>query len=88
LPNVEAAHVDQAKRIFAHWEESAASVLERLDEDVEVDRHMLHRRQAKALSRIAAVEVLRDMVDAGVLSPAVAEEAGARVTAEVDQAGR
>jgi CPA1 family monovalent cation:H+ antiporter len=88
LPNVDAAHVDQAKATFVHWEESAANALELLDERIEVDRHMLHRRQAKALSRIAAVEVLREMVDAGVLSPAVAEAAGARVSAEVDQAGR
>jgi CPA1 family monovalent cation:H+ antiporter len=87
LPSVDADRVDQAKRTFAHWEESAAHVLESLDQEIDVDRHMLHRRQAKALSRIAAVEVLREMVAAGVLSPAVAEQAGARVSTEVDQAG-
>jgi CPA1 family monovalent cation:H+ antiporter len=87
LPNVDAARVDQAKRTFTHWEESAAHVLESLDQEIDIDRHMLHRRQAKALSRIAAVEVLREMVDAGVLSPAIAEQAGVRVSAEVDQAG-
>jgi CPA1 family monovalent cation:H+ antiporter len=88
LPSVDAGRVDEAKRTFAHWEESASSVLERLEAEVEVDRHMLHRRQAKALSRIAVVEALREMVDAGVLSAAVAEKAGARVSDEVRQAGQ
>lgn len=87
LPGVNAANVEEAKGTFTHWEKSAGATLEKLELDVEVDRHMLHRRQAKALSRIAAVEILNEMVDAGVLSPAVAEAAGARVCSEVDQAG-
>jgi CPA1 family monovalent cation:H+ antiporter len=85
LPNVDAAHVDQATRTFAHWEQSAASRLDQRGD--EVDRVVLHRRQAKALTRIAAVEVLREMVAAGVLSAAIAEQAGARVSTEVDEAG-
>ncbi|HEU4489854.1 MAG TPA: sodium:proton antiporter [Jiangellales bacterium] len=87
LPAVNADRVEQAKGTFLHWEKTATVRLEALDQDVEVDRHMLHRRQAKALSRIAAVEILQEMVDAGVLSPAVAEQAGLRVASEVDQAG-
>ncbi|MGH3645928.1 MAG: cation:proton antiporter [Micromonosporaceae bacterium] len=87
LPNVDAAHVDQAKVTFTHWAESATATLDRLGANVEVDRHMLHRRQAKALSRIAAVDVLREMVAIGVLSQAIADKAGDRVWAEVDQAG-
>jgi len=87
LPHVDAARVDEAKETFVHWERSASAVLETLDENQDVDRQVLHRRQAKALSRIAAVEVLREMVHVGVLSPAVAEQAGARVAGEVDQAG-
>jgi len=87
LPAVNADRVEQAKGTFLHWEKTATVRLEALDQDVEVDRHMLHRRQAKALSRIAAVEILKEMVDAGVLSPAVAEQAGLRVASEVDQAG-
>ncbi|MGH3739198.1 MAG: cation:proton antiporter [Micromonosporaceae bacterium] len=87
LPNVDAAHVDAAKRTFTHWAESATETLERLGTDVEVDRHMLRRRQAKALSRIAAVETLREMVAAGVLSETTAELAGDRIWSEVDQAG-
>jgi CPA1 family monovalent cation:H+ antiporter len=87
LPNVDMARVNQAKNTFVHWEESAASRLEELAQQSEIDRHMLHRRQAKALSRLAAVEVLHEMVAAGVLSAAVAELAGARVSAEIDQSG-
>jgi len=87
LPAVNTDRVEQAKGTFLHWEKTATVRLEALDQDVEVDRHMLHRRQAKALSRIAAVEILKEMVDAGVLSPAVAEQAGLRVASEVDQAG-
>ncbi|MGH3714746.1 MAG: cation:proton antiporter [Micromonosporaceae bacterium] len=87
LPNVDAAHVDTAKRTFTHWAESATATLDRLGSRVEVDRHMLRRRQAKALSRIATVEVLGEMVAAGVLSAAIADKASDRVWAEVDQAG-
>ncbi|MPY77047.1 MAG: hypothetical protein GEV04_00855 [Actinophytocola sp.] len=87
LPGVDAAHVAEAKGTFMHWEKSAGETLERLEGDVEVDRYMLHRRQSKALSRIATVEVLNGMVDAGVLSRAVAQRASERVCAEVDQAG-
>ncbi|CAN5849262.1 hypothetical protein BH20ACT6_BH20ACT6_13170 [soil metagenome] len=85
LPNVQASRVDEAKATFVHWEESAADALERLDHAI--DRPLMHRRQAKALSRIATVEVLNEMVAAGVLSAAVAEQAGLRVSTEVDQAG-
>lgn len=87
LPHVNADRVDEARKTFTHWEESAAVTLERLHGDNQVDERMLHRRQAKALSRIAAVEVLQEMVNAGVLSPAIAEQAGLRVSTEVDQAG-
>lgn len=87
LPSIDAARVDEARRTFEHWEQSAAARLEQRGEDGGVDRLVLHRRQAKALSRIAAVDVLREMVAAGVLSPAIAERAGARVSTEVDEAG-
>lgn len=87
LPNIDHDRVDQAKRTFAHWEESAATSLQELDQTIEVDRHMLHRRQAKALSRIAIADVLREMVNAGVLSAAIADQAAHRVSSEVDEAG-
>jgi CPA1 family monovalent cation:H+ antiporter len=87
LPLVDAERVEEARKVFTHWAESASVMLEQLHGDVHIDLHVLHRRQAKALSRIAAVEVLREMVDAGVLSAAIAEQAGLRVSTEVDQAG-
>lgn len=87
LPGVNAEHVEQAKGTFTHWEKSAGATLEKLEMDVDVDRHMLHRRQAKALTRIAVVEVLNEMEDAGVLSRTIVDQAGARVCSEVDQAG-
>ena len=87
LPGVDEHIVDDAKRTFAHWEESAGKRLEILGADVSVDRTVMHRRQAKALSRIAVVEALHDLVTAGVISQAVADTAATRVSGEVDQAG-
>ena len=87
LPGVDEHIVDDAKRTFAHWEESAGKRLEILGADVPVDRTVMHRRQAKALSRIAVVEALHDLVTAGVISQAVADAAATRVSGEVDQAG-
>jgi len=87
LPSVDEHTVDDAKRTFAHWEESAGKRLESLGADVPVDRTIMHRRQAKALTRIAVVEALHDLVAAGVISQAVAEAAATRVSGEVDQAG-
>lgn len=87
LPSVDEAVVDEAKRTFAHWEESAGKRLEQLGTDVPIDRIIMHRRQAKALTRITVAETLRDLVNAGVISQAVADAAAARVSGEVDQAG-
>ena len=87
LPSVDEHIVDDAKRTFAHWEESAGKRLEILGADVPVDRAVMHRRQAKALTRIAVVEALHDLVTAGVISQAVADAAATRVSGEVDQAG-
>ncbi|MGH3677286.1 MAG: cation:proton antiporter, partial [Mycobacterium sp.] len=87
LPSVDEQIVDDAKRTFAHWEESAGKRLEDLGADGPVDRTIMHRRQAKALTRITVVETLRDLVTAGVISQAVADAAATRVRSEVDQAG-
>jgi monovalent cation:H+ antiporter, CPA1 family len=48
LPNVDEHKVDDAKRTFAHWEESAGKRLKQLFTDAPVDRTIMHRRQAKA----------------------------------------
>jgi monovalent cation:H+ antiporter, CPA1 family len=87
LPNVDEHNVDDAKRTFAHWEESAGKRLEQLGTDAPVDRTIMHRRQAKALTRITVVETLNKLVSAGVISQAVADAAATRVCGEVDQAG-
>jgi monovalent cation:H+ antiporter, CPA1 family len=87
LPNVDEHNVDDAKRTFAHWEESAGKRLEQLGMDAPVDRTIMHRRQAKALTRITVVETLNKLVGAGVISQAVADAAAGRVCGEVDQAG-
>ena len=87
LPNVDENTVDDAKRTFAHWEESAGKRLEQLGTDAPVDRTIMHRRQAKALTRITVVETLNNLVSAGVISQAVADAAATRVCGEVDQAG-
>jgi hypothetical protein len=48
----------------------------------------MHLRQAKAaLTRIAVIEALHDLVTTGVISQAVADAAATRVSGEVDQAG-
>jgi len=88
LPNVDSGRVDQAKRTFTEWEHAATSRLEELGQDVDLDRRMLHRRQAQALSRIAAIEALQELVAAGVLAQGVADKAGERVAEEINQAGR
>jgi len=87
LPGLQPEHVEQAQQTFRHWEEAAGSRLEQLDLDEEVDRQMLNRRQAKALSRIAVADVLNEMVAAGVLSRKIADQAHDRVSTEVDEAG-
>lgn len=87
LPGIDQSHVESAQRTFRHWEEAGSSRLEELEMDEEVDRQMLHRRQAKALSRIAVADVLNELVDEGVLSRKIADQAGARVSTEVDEAG-
>ncbi|MCW4354824.1 sodium:proton antiporter [Hoyosella sp. YIM 151337] len=87
LPNVEVANVETAKRLFLHWEERATETLETLGVSEKFDERVLRRRQAKALSRIAIVEALQQMVSAGVMSQQVADEAAERVSTEVQQAG-
>ncbi|GGC63859.1 sodium:proton antiporter [Hoyosella rhizosphaerae] len=87
LPNVDVDNVDKAKALFTHWESRAAETLDGMGEACGLDERVLRRRQAKALSKIAIVEELNHMVTIGVLSSQVADEAAARVSAEVQQAG-
>jgi DNA-binding HxlR family transcriptional regulator len=48
----------------------------------------MHRRQAQALTKIAAVGALHDLAEAGIVSRTVADRATVRVESEIDSAGR
>ncbi len=82
LPSVHEDRITEARQTFAHWERSAEHRLEELDHQVEVERRVLHRRQAMALSRITVRELLGHLVHTGVISPTAADEAGHRIEAE------
>ncbi len=88
LPGVDDSIVDEARTVFEHWEHKARIRLTDMEEKAGVDVRVMHRRQARALTKIAAVGALRDLASAGIVSGAVAEQAAARVADEVDSAGR
>ena len=83
LPNCDVSTVDKAKETFSYWEQHAAESLHRLDEAGDVDKRILIRRQAEALTRVASVEAVRDLVDTGLLPGKVAEESVRLITEEV-----
>ena len=83
LPNIDQEKVRLAQRTFTDWEKSAIRVLEKLDQQDDVDRALLHRRQAQAISRITVREVLFDLVSTGVLAASAAEDAAARIEHEI-----
>jgi CPA1 family monovalent cation:H+ antiporter len=84
LPDIDPAAIETARSTFAHWQRSAESRLEEMDHREDIERSVLHRRQAQALSRITVREVLGQLVTRGVVSATIAEEAGARIVAEID----
>ncbi len=83
LPTLHEDRILAARRTFTHWEQSAERRLEELDKRIEVERRVLHRRQALALSRITVRELLGNLVTTGVISPAAADEAGHRIVTEL-----
>ena len=83
LPNIDPEKVLLAKRTFTSWVESATQSLKQLDQEADIDRALLHRRQAQAISRITVREVLFELVANGVLARSAAEDASARIEAEV-----
>ncbi|MDJ0792025.1 MAG: sodium:proton antiporter [Acidimicrobiia bacterium] len=85
LPNCDTHTVDKAKETFAYWEQRAADSLHRLDEAGGVDKRILMRRQAEALTRVASVEAVRDLVDTGLLPDKVADHAVHAIVEEVDR---
>jgi monovalent cation:H+ antiporter, CPA1 family len=87
LREVEQDSVDRAKDTFLHWERAAATTLAELDARSEIDELTLRRRQAKAVGRITTSEVLRELVDRGMLPAGIAATAEARIAEEIDQIG-
>lgn len=83
LPNVHNEAVAAAKRTFVRWEEEATASLDELDGERARDLDALHRRQAAALSRVAASEALGELAEVGLLSAVVARRAAEAVAAEV-----
>lgn len=83
LPNIDPVKVALAKRTFSDWERAAERSLQLLDQREEVERGVLHRRQAQALSRITVREVLGNLVETGVISPGVADHAATQVITEI-----
>jgi monovalent cation:H+ antiporter, CPA1 family len=88
LPGVHDSLVEQARAVFQHWEKRARIGLTDMEERAGVDVRVMHRRQAKALTKIAAVGALHDLSDVGIISGLVAERAAERVADEIDTAGR
>ncbi len=86
LPNVDPEKVNEAKQTFARWEASADKRLLELEQTAGLEHRVLHRRQAQALSRITVREVLRELVDTGVVSENVANQAGDRIISEIQLA--
>ena len=88
LPGVNDGIVDEARSVFEHWEHRARISLSDMEERAGVDVRVMHRRQAQALTKIAAVGALHDLAEAGIISGAVADRASVRVESEIDSAGR
>jgi CPA1 family monovalent cation:H+ antiporter len=88
LPGISDATVEEARGVFEHWERKARVRLSDMEQKAGVDVRVMHRRQARALTKIAAVGAVRDLAAAGIVSSAVADQAAERVAEEVDAAGR
>jgi CPA1 family monovalent cation:H+ antiporter len=88
LPGISDDTVEQARSVFEHWEHKARVRLSDMEQKAGVDVRVMHRRQARALTKIAAVGAVRDLAAAGIVSTTVADQAAERVAEEVDAAGR
>ncbi len=87
LPGMHGEVVDQARTVFEHWEQRARVGLTDMEMRAGVDVRVMHRQQARALTKIAAVGALHQLSDVGIVSAAVAERAARRVEEEIDSAG-
>jgi hypothetical protein len=86
LPNVHPEVVEEARQTFTRWEREATASLDELDGDEARDLDDLHRRQAEALSRVAATEALDELEQVGLLPAVVARRAAEVVATGVGEA--
>lgn len=76
LPNVSASSVEGAKEAFRRWEREAIASVEELDREAGGDEeHDIRRRQAEALSRVAATDALRELARVGLLPQMLVDRA-------------
>lgn len=83
LPGIEEAAVENVKETFGRWEQEAIASLEEFDREVGHGGRELHRRQAEALSRVAATDALREVAEVGLLPEVIVGRAAEAVAAEV-----
>ncbi len=86
LPNLRPEALSRAERTFVDWEEEAVAALGELGSGAERNTGELHKRQAEALSRVAATEALGELTEVGLLPPVVAQRAAAAVVSRIDRA--
>jgi len=76
LPNVSASSVEGAKDTFRRWEREAIASVEELDREAGGDEEYdIRRRQAEALSRVAATDALRELARVGLLPQMLVDRA-------------
>ncbi len=85
LPNISASSVEGAKEMFVRWEREAIASVDELDREADHDGHGLRRRQAEALSRVAATDALRELAQAGLLPEAIVNRASRGVAADAGE---
>jgi len=83
LSDVAQEKIAEAKQTFLDWERSAEQRLVELESNAGLAHGALHRRQARALGKITVRDILRGLVDTGVVSASVAGDAAERVVAEI-----
>jgi CPA1 family monovalent cation:H+ antiporter len=85
LPNIRPEAIEEARRTFTRWEQEATASLNELDGEEARDLDDLHRRQAEALSRVAATEALGELAEVGLLPAVVARRAAEAVVTGVSE---
>jgi len=86
LPNLDAGAVRTTQETFQRWESEAVATLAELDETAGDEGRALRQHQAYAMSRVASVDAMEQLCEAGVLSPALAESAAEQVSRQISPA--